>query len=49
MCRRYELWGWLLIAFGVGVLCGIFLESGFLCSCIGVGMVAGGIVILQKK
>lgn len=49
MCRQHELWGWILIAFGIGVLFGIFLESGFLRYCIGIGAIALGISVMHKR
>lgn len=49
MCRRNCLWGWMLISFGGGMLLGTFLESGFLICCIGIGMIALGMCVLQKN
>lgn len=49
MCRRHELWGWILVALGIGILFGIFLESGFLRCCIGIGAIALGIAVIHKK
>lgn len=49
MCRRNHMYGFGLIAFGLGLLIGLCLESGFLCSCLGVGFVIAGIFCIQKK
>ena len=37
MCRRNQMWGCCLIAFGLGLLIGLCLESSFICGCIGIG------------
>ena len=46
MCRQNQLWGIALIAFGAGVLLGIWLEGGFLPTCfaLGIGFVGIGFV-----
>lgn len=49
MCRQQELWGWMLVAFGAGILFAFILESGFLRCCIGAGAVALGILVMQRK
>lgn len=49
MCRRNQLWAFVLIAFGLGLLVGLWLTSGFLCGCLGVGAVALGLILLQRK
>jgi hypothetical protein len=49
MCRRNHLWGWVLIAFGAGLLLGLFLESGFFCAVIGLGLMALGIWCFGRK
>lgn len=48
MCRQNQLWGWLLCAFGVGVLVGLWLEGGFWAHCFGFGMIVLGVAILRK-
>lgn len=48
MCRRNQLHGWILIAFGLGLLTGSCLESGFLVVFIGVGLAVGGFRLLRK-
>lgn len=49
MCRQFELWGWILVSLGAGLLIGTFLESGFVQLCIGIGAVAAGVVVMQRK
>ena len=38
-----------LFAFGLGLLAGCWLESEFVRNCIGVGLIACGVLILQRK
>lgn len=49
MCRRNLLLGLGLLAFGLGLLAGCWLESEFVRNCIGVGLLATGVLILQRK
>ncbi|MBQ6851443.1 MAG: hypothetical protein IJO04_00205 [Oscillospiraceae bacterium] len=42
MCRKNQLLGSVLIAFGLGLLIGIRLEGGFLCHCVCIGVIAVG-------
>lgn len=49
MCRQNELWAWAAIAFGLGVLLSVWIESGFIRCCIGFAAVALGIMVMQKK
>lgn len=49
MCRQNQLLGWILIAFGAGLLIGCRLSSGFVCLCIGTGAIALGIAAMRKK
>lgn len=37
------------MAFGLGLLVAGLFESVFFCGCIGVGLILGGIVVVQKK
>lgn len=49
MCRKNQLWGLLFVTFGFGLLLGMLLESGFLCGCLGLGLIVGGLFVLQRK
>ena len=49
MCRRNQLLGVALMAFGLGLLMATFFESGLFCGCLGFGDAAVGIVVLQKR
>ena len=49
MCRRNQLWGVALMAFGIGLLMASLFESTFFCGCVGAVAVAVGVGVLQKK
>ena len=49
MCRRNHLWGFSMIAFGLGLIVGLCLESGFFCSFLGVGLITLGFWCLGKR
>lgn len=49
MCRRTQLHGFVLAAFGAGLLVGAWLGSGFFCMCAGLGLLGLGIAVAQKK
>jgi len=49
MCRQNQLWGYIQLAFGVGVLVGLWMEGGFLAHCFGIGMIILGGCTLKKK
>lgn len=49
MCRRNLLLGLGLLCFGAGLLAGCWLESEFIRNCIAVGLIAVGVLILQRK
>jgi hypothetical protein len=49
MCRYSFLRGVGLMTFGVGLLIGCGMESGFWCCVLGVGAIISGIIFLQKK
>ena len=49
MCRRNQLLGVALIAFGLGLLVATFFESGLFCGCMGFAVVAIGVVVTRKK
>ncbi len=49
MCRQNQLFGCALMAFGLGVLIGLWLEQGFVCACLGFGLLIFGFCIVRKK
>lgn len=49
MCRRNQLLGLGLLAFGLGLVVGCWMESEFVCNCLGIGLIAVGVLVLQKK
>lgn len=49
MCRRNQLWGIGMIAFGLGLLIGCSIESGFWCCVLGIGLIIAGFLYGQKK
>lgn len=49
MYTRKKLLGCVLAAFGLGILVGLWLEGGFFCFCIGVAMVAVGLMVMRRK
>lgn len=49
MCRRNQLLGWILLAFGLGLLIGKCLESGVTSSFVGVIIVFSGFFVLRQK
>lgn len=49
MCRQNQLLGCILAAFGVGVLIGTWISGNFLCHCLGIGTLLGGISMICKK
>lgn len=48
MCRHNQLWGCALIAFGIGVLIGLWVEGGFLAHCLGFGVIVIGCSVMRK-
>ncbi len=48
MCRHNQLWGAALVAFGLGILLGTWLEGGFLCNCFAIGIGILGLCVLRK-
>ncbi len=48
MCRHNQLWGAVLIAFGIGVMVGTCLEGGFWCTCFAVGMAVIGFGVMRR-
>lgn len=49
MCRQNQLWGWILIAFGLGFSIGQCIQGGFLCTCLGVGLMILGCCMMRKR
>lgn len=49
MCRRNQLFGWIFIAFGIGLLIGLRLESDFICNCVGFCVAVFGVTFIGKK
>ena len=49
MFRRNLLLGWIVAAFGVGLLFGLWIEESFLVHCIGFGMIILGACNICKK
>ena len=49
MCRYHQLWGGLLLAFGLGVLIGMWIEGGFVAHCFGFGLIFIGFGVAWKK
>lgn len=49
MCRKNHLWGLAVLAFGLGLLAGCWLESEVSQICFGLMLIAGGFLIFQKK
>ena len=49
MCRQNQLWGCMIIAFGIGLLIGLSLKGGFLCVCLGFGLLLVGACVAGKK
>lgn len=49
MCRNNQFWGGVLTAFGLGVLMGIWIESGFLAHCFGFALIIGGLCVCKKR
>lgn len=49
MCRRQHLLGCIMVGFGLGLLIGRCLESGFLCTFGGIGLVVFGFCCMRRK
>lgn len=49
MCRKNQLWGCCAITFGLGLLVGGYIASGFWCFCGGLLIIAVGFSLFQKK
>ena len=49
MCHRNMVWGLALVAFGLGMLIGCSIESGFWCCVLGIGVILSGFVFCNRK
>lgn len=49
MCRRNQILGCSMLACGLGILIGSYVETGFLTLVLGFGIIAGGFWILCRK
>ena len=49
MCRQNQLWGCVLMAFGLGVLVGAWITKGFFSFCFGFGLVVLGLCVLRRR
>ena len=49
MCRKNQLLGFCVVAFGLGLLIGCGMESGFWCCALGIGAIVVGFVTACKK
>lgn len=48
MCRQNQMWGATVLAFGLGVLVGTWLESGFFCHVVGFSLILLGLAVVRK-
>ena len=48
MCRQNHLYGGCVLAFGLGVLIGTWLESGLVCHLLGFGLIFLGFAVIRK-
>ena len=49
MCRQNQLLGSILVAFGLGLLFGLWIEARFITYCITAGLIFLGCLTLKKK
>ena len=49
MCRRNQLYGCTLIAYGAGILTGALVSAQVLCVCLGLGALIAGALFLCRK
>lgn len=49
MCRQNLLWGAAVCAFGLGILIGTWLESGFFCHLAGFGLLLLGFGVMRRR
>ena len=48
MCRRNQLWGCAMMAFGLGVLIGTWIEGSFLTNCFWIAVIGAGFGVMRK-
>ena len=49
MCRKNQVWGRCAVSFGIGLLTGCSMESGFWCCALGIGVIVAGFIWMQRK
>ena len=49
MCRRNQLFGWILLAFGLGLLIGLCLESCLFSAVVGFGLTLLGFRLVGQR
>ena len=49
MCRYNQLWGSVLLAFGLGVLVGLWVDGGFFAHCFGGAIILIGCGVITKS
>lgn len=49
MCRQNQLLGCVVLAFGLGILVGLWLEGGFIAHCLGFGLIVLGCSVAKKN
>lgn len=49
MCRRNQLFGWILLSFGLGLLVGLCLESCLFSALVGIGFAVVGFRIVCQR
>ncbi len=49
MCRYNQLWGIILLTFGLGLLIGLWIEGGFFAHCFGFGFLIVGCGMARRK
>ena len=49
MYRKNQLWGFCISAFGLGLLIGCSMESGFWCCVLGVGAIVFGFIMGNRR
>lgn len=49
LCRRNQLLGWILMAFGLGLLIGVCIEGGFFSCCVAIGASVAGFLLAARN